>query len=173
MTTSHEASCRCADCRARRAARAAQGLNQSGQVPLAPVRSVDELAREAIEREELERQTLIAAIQSDPMAFILENRDNGADFDSIAAALAQSGIDHNHIVALIDEARSILNATRRRRGLRRIVLGIGVAGVGVGASIGLSSLIPGGWIAFWGLALFGLFQAGKGVYVMAALEKSE
>ena len=86
--------------------------------------------------------------------------------------MAQYGIDDDHIVDLIQAARAILNATRRHRGLGKIALGIVVAVVGVGASIGLSSLIPGGWVAFWGLALVGLFQIGNGVYVMVNVEKS-
>ena len=173
MTIHHDASCRCADCRSRRAVRAAaQGLHQSSHVPVAPVRTREELEREELEREAREWEAFTASVRNDPLAYIMASREDSADFEAIAAMLAHCGIDDYSIAALIEEARSTLNATRLRRGLGRMLLGAVVAAAGVGLSFGLSSLLSGWTVALWGLVLVGLFQMGHGVVVLFKVERS-
>ena len=172
MTTNHDASCRCVDCRSRRAARAAQGLHQPSYVPVAPVRTREELEQEELEQEAREWEAFVASVRNDPMAFILASREDGAEFEAIAAMLAHSGIDDYSIAALMEEARSTLNATRLRRAMGRIALGVVVAAAGFGLSFGLSSLLSGLVVAFWGLMLAGLFLVGQGVVIMVKVERS-
>lgn len=172
MTTSHDASCRCVDCRARRAVRAAEGLHQTSHVPLTPTRTKEELEQEELERQAREWEAFVISVHNDPLAYIMASREEGAEFGAIAVTLAACGIDDYSISALIEEARSTLNATRLRRGLGRIVLGAVVAGAGVGLSFGLSSLLSGWTVALWGLVLVGLFQMGYGVVVMFRVERS-
>ena len=171
MTTSHDASCRCADCRARRAVRAAEGLHQPSHVPATPVRTREEIEQEELERQAREWETFVATVHSDPLAYVMASREEGAEYEAIAAILAHIGFDDRSIATLIEEARSTLNTTRTRRGLGRMALGVIVAGAGVGLSVGLSSAFSGWTVAFWGLVLVGLFQIGQGVYIMARIER--
>ena len=173
MTTSHNASCRCADCRARRAVRAVdQGLHPSNHVPAAPTRTREELEQEEIERQAREWEAFVASVRNDPLAYIMASREEGADFEAIAAMLARCGFDDHNITVLIEEARTKLKATRLRRGLGRMALGVVIAAAGVGLSFGLSSLFSGWTVALWGLVLVGLFQMGKGVQVLVTAERS-
>ena len=172
MTTSHDASCRCADCRARRAVRAAEGLHQPSHVPATPVRTREEIEQEELERQAREWETFVATVHSDPLAYVMASREEGAEYEAIAAILAHIGFDGPDIAALVEEARSALNATRTRRGLGRMALGVVVAGAGFGLSFGLSAVLSGWTVALWGLVLVGLVQIGQGVYIMGKVDRS-
>ena len=174
MTTSHDARCRCADCRSRRAIHAVgQSFHPPDPVPVAPVRTIEELVKRELEQQGREWEDFVVAVHSDPLAYVLASRQEGTGFKDIAAVLAHCGFDDESAAALIEEARSILNATRVRRGLGRMLLGAAEAGAGVGLSIGLSSMFSGWTVLFWGLVLVGLFHMGQGVYIMAKSEGAE
>ena len=173
MTTNHDASCRCADCRARRAVRAVdQGLHPSNHVPAAPIRTREELEQEELERQAREWEAFVASVHSNPLAYVIASREEGANFEAIAAMLAYCGFDDHNVASVIEEARTKLNATRLRRGLGRMALGVVVAGAGVGLSFGLSAALSGWTVALWGLVLAGVFLVGQGVVIMVKVERS-
>lgn len=173
MTTSHNASCRCADCRARRAARAVdQGLHPSVPAPIAPARTPEEIEREEFERQVREWEALVASIRSDPLAYVMAKREEGVEFEAIAETLAYCGFDGPGIAALVEEARTKLNATRLRRGLGRMALGVIVAAAGVGLTFGLTSLFSGWIFVFWGLPLMGLAVMVNGLVTMFRVDRS-
>ena len=172
MATAHPTSCRCVDCRARRAVRAAGGQHQPSHVPATPIRTREEVEQEELTRQTREWEAFVASVRNDPLAFILASREEGAEFEAIAVILAHVGFDDHGIAALVEEARSTLNGTRLRRGLGRVLLGVVVAGAGIGLSVGLSSAFSGWTVAFWGLVLVGLVQMGQGVVIMSKVERS-
>lgn len=172
MATLHDASCRCLDCRSRRAFRAAQGMRQPGYVPVTPVRTPEEIEQEELERRIREWEAFVHSVRNDPLAYVMASREEGVKFEDIAVVLADCAFDDHSIAVLIEEARSTLNATRLRRGLSRIVLGAVVAAASIGLTYGLASLFSEWIVVFWGLMLGGLGLMGHGVIVMFKVERS-
>ena len=172
MAATHPASCRCADCRARRAVRAVdQGMNPSSHAAAVPLKTAEELEQEERERQAAELEAFIAQVRGDPLAYVVNSRDEGTSFDDIGGGLIIAGFDAVDIAALMEEARLTLNRTRLRRGLLKMAVGVVMAGAGVGLSYGLSSLLSGWIVAFWVLVLAGVVGVGQGVWTMFKKEK--
>ena len=170
MATAHPASCRCADCRARRAVD--QGLHPSSHAPVGPVRTKEEIEREDFERQAREWEAFVASVHKDPLAYVMSSREDGAEFEAIEATMAYCGFHGRDIATLIEEARAKLNATRVRRGLARMAMGIVMAGAGAGLTFGLTSLLSGWVVVFWALPLGGLGLVVNGVVTMFRVDRS-
>ena len=174
MATTHPASCRCADCRARRTVRAVdQGLHPSGHSMIAPMKTQEEIEQEEREQQARELEAFVAQVRGDPLGYVVNSRDEGTSFEDIAGGLMLAGYDEQDTVALMDEARARLNATRLRRGMFKMAVGVAIAGAGVGLSYGLSAVLSGWTVALWGLVLVGVIGVGQGVWTMIKKEKTD
>ena len=167
MTTmNHGASCRCADCRARRAvARTPQPGRPSDPMSL-PLDNVNELPDDV-------RQ----AINNDPIGTVLASMENDADQEEISRALALAGIDNEEATAIVQQAKELYAAGRRKRGIRRILTGIAIAVFAIFAAETIQWLIWGELGSFGVVdgifVLVGLYYVIRGVYEVATSGNSE
>ena len=147
--TTHDASCRCSDCRARRVSQHAR--QQAGQptqtftpLPLAPVHGEQD------------------AIAQDPVGYIMAQKEQGGSIQEIRNRLILAGIDADTADGLIQSAEAPYESDRRERGVRRIKKGAAFVVSGLALTIPL--VLFGGIFTLLGgiLVLVGLFQLGKG-----------
>ena len=165
--TTHDANCLCVECRSRRAYQ--QTTTGPGAVP-------PELDPSILkERELAQQEKKLAAIKADPLAYIVEQKEGDVGDQAIGEQLAMAGVDADQVDGLYEQAQVILKSTQRRRGLHRILFGLGVGALGlVGAGvlywlIGVDGkiLILGG-----GGLLYGGFEVLRGVYMVVTAKPS-
>lgn len=147
-TTDHGASCRCANCRAKRAvAQPPQPGRPSDPLSL-PLGNVNELPDDV-------RQT----IQSDPVGTVLASMEDDADPRGIVRYLSLAGFDDAEAKAIVQQAEDFYVAGRRKRGFRRILTGIAIAVFAIFAVETVQWLIWGefgsfgsltGYLCWWG-----------------------
>ena len=155
MATTHDASCRCFNCRARRASR-------NVETPPTPGKPLD-MGLEDNPDKLTEDQIL--AIQNNPLAFAIASRENDVPDPDIEDALSQAGFQIEEIVQFLDQADAHMQATRRGRGFKRILMGCGVAAIGIAVSVVTALVLPGEFfIAATGAFLYAVYCVTRGLY---------
>ena len=148
--TTHDASCRCPDCRARRVTqRAGQPTQTTRSFTPPPL---------ALERGEQE------AITQDPLVYIMSQKELDVSVQVIRNKLVLAGIGADEANSLIQGTEVLYEGDQRNRGIRRIKRGVALAVGGLVLTVPLA--LFGGIFVLIGiiLTLAGLFQLGKGVY---------
>ena len=153
----HDASCRCADCRAKRAvAQAPQPGRTSNPLSL-PLDNVNELPDD-----------VLRAIQGDPVGTVLASMEDDADPREISRYLSVAGFDDKEATDIIQQAKEVYAAGRRKRGVRRILTGIAIAVFAIFAVETVQWLVWGQFGSFGVIdaifVLVGLYYVIRGVY---------
>ena len=162
MAATHDASCQCINCRSRR---------MSQQVPVSDLleqrrdRLTEELNPSHEPTLDDEERAMIA---QDPLSVVLSLKESDTSNQQITRILAVAGIDTSEATALLEQAEITMKATRRRRGFRRILEGIGIALFAIFAVEGIMWLISGEFGSFGFIdgvfVLIGLYFVVRGVY---------
>lgn len=155
MATTHDASCRCFNCRARRAAR-------NVETPPTPGEPLD-MGLEDNPDKLTEDQIL--AIQNNPLAFAIASKENDVSDRDIEDALSQAGLQIDEIVQFMDQTDAHMQATRRKRGFKRILMGIGTTAIGIAVSVVTALVLPGEFlIVATGAFLYAVYCVIRGLY---------
>lgn len=156
MATTHDVNCRCANCRALRAARHVETPPAPGKI---------NMGLEDVKSEEEQLQELIESVRANPVAFAITAREEDVSHADIASTLTQAGYDIQEVGYITEQAEAYMKATRRRRGIKRILTGLAF-GVG-GAVVTGATIYFAGNSGFY-LVTTGLFVAA-GWYVLRGL----
>lgn len=152
--TTHDASCRCPDCRARRVSQYAR--QQAGQ-HAQPTRTFTPPPLTLAHGEQ-------DAIAQDPVGYVVAQREQDASIQEIRNRLILAGIDAAAADGLIQSAKAPYDSDRKERGVRRIKKGVALAVGGLALTV-LLGLLSGIFVLLGvALTLAGLFQLGKGIY---------
>ena len=152
--TTHDASCRCANCRASRVSQRAR--QQAGQ----PAQQTRAYTPPPLTLEHGEREV----ITQDPVTYIMAQKERDISIQVIRNRLVLAGIDADTANSLIQSAEAPYDSDRKGRGARRIQKGVALAVGGLVLTVPLA--LFGGIFVLIGvvLVLAGLFQLGKGIY---------
>ena len=163
-TMDHGPSCRCTDCRARRAVAPAPQPGRSDDMSL-PLDEVKEIAENEKE-----------AIKADPIKASLVLMEDDNDAQEVARILSLAGIDKDAIPAIVQQAGKLYEAGRRKRGIRRILTGIAIALFAIFAVETVMWLITGNFGSFGVIdaifVLVGLYYVVRGVYEVVTANRS-
>ena len=153
QSNTHDSSCRCPDCRARRTSQRTVGgpaVTTATQAYTPPPLT--------LERGEQE------AITSDPLAYVMDQKEQDVSVQVIRNKLILAGVDADDADSLIQETEILYKDDQHERGIRRIKRGVALAVGGLVLTIPLA--LFGGIFVLGGiiLTLAGVFQLGKGIY---------
>lgn len=154
MAYTHNASCLCRDCRALRSSQHLTPPPQPGQPPeLSPEPPVPTTA-----------QSL--AIRANPLEFVLNAKEEELfSNQEIINILVQAEVDLAEAESIVEAAEDQRRATRRRRGLIRMLKGAGIIALGLGAgwftwiTLGFGPTL--GFTVVFGLG--GMYQVIRGI----------
>ena len=157
----HDASCMCSDCRSKRAFGAAVVDPIEPGEPRFP--TLDEIPEKV-------RQ----AVATDPARAVLAWMENDTSKAEMAHTLSLLGIENEEADAVFKQAGELYESTRRKRGFRRILLGIAiilggllVTEVFLWLGLSFSRYV----ILSAAVVLVGLFSIFRGIYDVRASRK--
>ena len=147
---SHDALCQCVDCRRARTRRSSNTSQQQRGLELPP-----------LELSPAER----AAIEEDPLGFILVMKELDNSDPVILIKLKLAGVDDAEAADLMERAVGLYNDDRRERGDRRVRKGVGLTVLGLIITVPMA-LFGGGIFILIGVIAFlaGLVQLDIGIY---------
>ena len=164
-TSTHPASCRCATCRARRAVSEPPRPGGTPNPISLPLDDPNELSNEVLQ-----------AIESDPFAKVLDWKAEDVSDTDIARSLSKAGISDKEITSIMGAANKQWDADRRKRGFRRILIGIGIILITLFVVEGVMWLITGTFGSFGIIdaigVIVGLVFIVRGIYEVLTAKRS-